>query len=100
MIDGGHKLPLTRQSEILRLSRSSLYYKAVSERAGELEVMRHIDEIYLKYPFYGSRRIRDELCGMGYKVGRGHVITLMKEDGNRGSVRKSPIVTTRSIRTY
>ena len=29
MIDRGHKLPLTRQSQILELSRSSLYYKAV-----------------------------------------------------------------------
>jgi len=29
MIDRAHPLPLTRQSEILELSRSSLYYEAV-----------------------------------------------------------------------
>ncbi len=88
MINPEHELPLRRQSEILRLSRSSLYYKAVLESARDIELMRHIDEIHLKYPFYGSRRIRDELCGMGYKVGRGHVITLMKKMGIEALYRK------------
>jgi putative transposase len=43
--------------------------------------MRHIDEIHLKYPFMGSRSIRDQLQGMGYQIGRGHVSTLMKKMG-------------------
>jgi len=34
-------------------------------------LMRVIDEIHLKYPFYGSRKIRDELRDRGYPVGRG-----------------------------
>ena len=88
MINPEHELPLTRQSEILRLSRSSLYYKAVLESDRDMELMRHIDEIHLKYPFYGSRRIRDELCGMGYEVGRGHVRTLMKKMGIEALYRK------------
>lgn len=43
--------------------------------------MRLIDEIHLKYPFYGSRNIRDELNDLGYAVGRDHVRTLMRKMG-------------------
>jgi len=81
MIDKQHPLPLTRQSEILELSRSSLYYQAVPVSDRDLELMRLIDEIHLKYPYMGSRSIRDQLEDMGHKVGRGHVSTLMKKMG-------------------
>lgn len=81
MIDAQHSLSLSRQGEMLQISRSSLYYKAVLENPRDLEMMRMIDEIHLKYPFYGSRRIRDELRDMGYDIGRGHVSTLMKKMG-------------------
>ena len=88
MIDRGHPLSLSRQSEILQLSRSSQYYKAVPISAHDLELMRHIDEIHLKYPFMGSRSIRDQLQGMGYDIGRGHVRTLMKKMGIEAIYRK------------
>ena len=88
MIDRDHMLPLTRQSKILELSRSSLYYKAVPVNARDLELMKLIDEIHLKYPFYGSRNIRDELLDQGYKIGRGHVSTLMKKMGIEALYRK------------
>ena len=81
MIDRGHPLSLSRQSEILQLSRSSLYYEAKPICSRDLELMRLIDEIHLKYPFMGSRSIRDQLQGMGYDIGRGHVRTLMKKMG-------------------
>ena len=81
MIDREHSLPLTRQSEILELSRSSLYYQAVSVSDRDLELMRLIDEIHLQHPFMGSRSIRDELREKGYEVGREHVRTLMKKMG-------------------
>ena len=81
MIAREHMLPLTRQSKILELSRSSLYYKAVPVNVRDLQLMKLIDEIHLKYPFYGSRSIRDELRDKGYKIGRGHVSTLMKKMG-------------------
>lgn len=88
MIDREHPLPLTRQSQILELSRSSLYYEAVPISSCDLELMRLIDELHLKYPFWGSRSIRDELRGRGYKVGREHVSTLMKKMGITALYRK------------
>jgi putative transposase len=81
MIGREHPLPLARQSEILKLSRSSLYYKAVLTSVRDLELMRCIDELHLKYPFMGSRSIRDQLRDRGQKVGRQHVGTLMRKMG-------------------
>lgn len=88
MIGREHKLPLTRQSQILELSRSSLYYKAMPVKALDLEIMKQIDEIHLKYPFMGSRSIRDELQGQGFEIGREHVSTLMKRMGIEAIYRK------------
>ena len=79
MIDRKHPLPLMRQSNILELSRSSLYYEAAAVRPRDLEMMRIIDELHMKHPHMGSRSMRDQLRARGYpKVGRGHVSTLMK----------------------
>lgn len=81
MIDRKHLLPLPRQSQILNFSRSSLYYEAVPVSDRDLQLMRLIDDIHLKYPFYGSRRIRNELRDRGYDIGRRHVSTLMRKMG-------------------
>ena len=59
MIDPEHKLPVTRQAELLDLSRSSVYYlpRPVSDK--DLQLMRLIDELHLEYPFAGTRMLRD-----------------------------------------
>lgn len=88
MIDRQHELPLTRQSQILELSRSSLYYRAVAVSESDLQMMRIIDEVHLKYPFYGSRNLIEELRDRGYNIGRGHVSTLMKKMGIEALYRK------------
>lgn len=88
MIERDHMLSLTRQSQILELSRSSLYYEAVPVGDRDLELMRLIDEIHLKYPYMGSRSIRDQLQDMGHKVGRQHVGTLMKKMGIAAMYKK------------
>ena len=89
MIDRVHPLPLSRQGRILELSRSGIYYQARPVSARDLEMMRLIDELYMKYPFWGSRSLRDELRGRGYsKVGRGHVSRLMKKMGLEALYKK------------
>ena len=81
MIEKGAELPVTRQCEILQLSRSSVYYQPVPISPKELELMRLIDEIHLARPFWGSRNIRDELYARGYRIGRGQVRRLMRKMG-------------------
>lgn len=88
MIDRAHPLGISRQCALLALSRSSLYYQRAPVPAAELAVMARIDHIHLVYPFYGSRRVRDELRRGGITVGRDHVRTLMQRMGIEAIYRK------------
>jgi putative transposase len=81
MIDREEELPVTRQCELLDLSRSGVYYKLTPLSEKEMALMRQIDEIHLVHPFYGSRKIRDELWSRGYNVGRDRVRRLMRRMG-------------------
>jgi putative transposase len=81
MIDREHELPLTRQAEILRLSRGSLYYQPCAVSAADLAIMRRIDELHLDYPFAGSRMLRDLLRGEGIAIGRERVASMMRRMG-------------------
>ena len=81
MIDRGHPLPIARQARLLGLSRSSIYYRPAATGERDLALMVAIDEVHTELPFYGIRRIRGELLGRGFVVGRGHVATLMRRMG-------------------
>ena len=71
MIESGHpKLSLTRQCRLLRVSRSSLYHRPKGESAENLALMRRIDELFLKCPFYGSRQMVRHLWREGVRMGR------------------------------
>ena len=88
MIDGSHELPLARQAKVLKLSRSSLYYRPRPVSPGDLSIMRRIDELHLDYPFAGSRMLRDLLRGEGVEIGRGRVITMMRRMGIEAIYRR------------
>ena len=88
MIDRSHELPLTRQAQVLKLSRGSLYYRPCPVSAPDLAIMRRIDELHLDYPFAGSRMLRDLLRGEGVAIGRAHVITLMRRMGIEAIYRR------------
>ncbi len=89
MIDGDHEgLSLSRQCVLLGLSRSALYYTPVSQSAETLAVMRRIDELYLRYPFYGSRQMARHLAREGVSVGRHRVRRLMRLLGLEAIYRK------------
>jgi putative transposase len=81
MIDHRHALPMTRQCQLLNLSRSSVYYQPAGVSDEDLTLMRRIDEMHLKRPFYGSRRIRDWLQDEGCPVNRKRVQRLMRQMG-------------------
>jgi putative transposase len=88
MIDRGCKVPVTRQAELLDLSRSSVYYtpRPLSDR--DLGLMRRLDELHLQLPFYGSRKLTRELQKEGHEVGRRHVVTLMRRMGIEAIYRR------------
>jgi putative transposase len=78
MIDREHDLPITKQAEVLRISRGSVYYLPRPVSAADLALMRRLDELHLEFPFAGSRMLRGLVAAEGYKVGRRHVKTLMR----------------------
>jgi putative transposase len=81
LINRNHdRIPLTRQAELLGISRSSLYYEPVVDPYDDL-LMRVIDEIYTRMPFYGSRKMAKTLVRMGYEIGRKRVQRLMRTMG-------------------
>ena len=75
------ELPLSKQADLLGLSRSSLYYKSNGPSEKEIRVKHRIDEIYTQYPFYGSRRIRQQLRREGEPVGKNTIAKYMCEMG-------------------
>ena len=82
MITGKATLPITKQARLLGLARSTVYYRpatAASQR--DLALMAAIDAVHTELPFYGARRIRGELRGRGFAVGRQHVASLMRRMG-------------------
>jgi len=74
-------LPITRQCKLLSLNRSTVYYPHQKGSESDLILMRRIDEMHLKRPFYGSRRIRDWLHDEGHDVNRKRVQRLMRQMG-------------------
>ena len=71
-------LSLSRQCRLLSISRSSFYYALKGESPENLTLMRHIDELFLKHPFYGSRQMARQLRREGIEVGRHRVRRLMR----------------------
>jgi len=71
-------LSLSRQCAVLSISRSSYYYAAKSESPENLALMRRIDELFMKHPFYGSRQMARQLRREGVRVGRHRVRRLMR----------------------
>jgi len=82
-IDKKSPLALSRQCELAGVARSTVYapHLAAPPGAEELMLLALIDEEYTRHPFYGSRKIRQYLRGLGYKINRKRVQKLMAKLG-------------------
>ena len=82
MIDRLNKhLSLTRQCQLLGLSRSSLYYQPAPDNTEDLALMALIDRQFLETPYYGSRKMTAWLRREGHGVNRKRVRRLMRQMG-------------------
>jgi putative transposase len=88
MIDRGHDLPISKQAEVLRISRGSVYYLPRPVPEADLAIMRRLDRLHLEFPFAGSRMLRGLLVAEGCKIGRRHVKTLMQRMGIEALYRR------------
>lgn len=74
-------LSVARQSELLGLARRSYYYEPHTDPSEQARLKLHmnaVDAIYTDYPFYGSRRMKNELADrFGIDIGRERIRTVM-----------------------
>lgn len=58
IVDKEHPtLSIARQAELIAVSRAAVYY-VPKVNPEELHMLSALDQVYTKYPFYGSRRLR------------------------------------------
>jgi putative transposase len=104
MLDRAHAaLSIRRQCRLLGLARSNVYRPAPGADLEDLAIMRRLDELYLAWPFFGSRRMTAMLRAEGYRINRKRVRRLMRLMGSppsaRGRRRLRPRRGTRSTPT-
>ena len=61
LVDSAEPLSVRSQCELLGVARSTLYYESRAESAENLDLMRRLDELHMKHPTYGSRRLQVEV---------------------------------------
>ena len=77
----GSELSVTEQTDLLSLSRSSLYYTPRPPSVQEVAVKHRIDAIYTEFPFYGARRIAHTLRQEGTSLSRKTIRAYMQQMG-------------------
>jgi putative transposase len=82
LIDAGlMEIPVSRQCELLGMSRSGYYYKPQGESPLNLHLMNLIDEQYTKTPYYGVEKMTAWIERQGYKVNPKRIRKLMRKMG-------------------
>jgi len=75
-------LSLNFQTDLLGISRSHFYYQPEPVSQYDIQIMNLVDKTFTKYPFYGSRRITDELQQVYHEqVNRKRIQNLMRTMG-------------------
>jgi len=75
------ELSITRQTQLLGISRGSVYYHPKPDSKEELDLLRRLDELFTENPMYGSRRLQAMLKREGVQVGRRRIRRLMTKLG-------------------
>lgn len=85
LIEPSHPaIPITRQCELLDISRSTVYYEPALVKPETVALMNTIDEIYTAHPYYGSPKITAQLRRDGKTVNHKAVERLMRVMGIAG----------------
>jgi transposase InsO family protein len=87
--------PVAVICKTLGLSRSS-YYTLPAIKKGDKALLSAIDQILVRWPYYGYRRVMHELQRKGYQVGETRVRRLLRQIEHSCAVGKATISTTNS----
>ena len=79
-------LSVFKKAELLSISRNSYYYEAKEtgcylndDFISDAKIANEISELWIKYPFYGYRKICASLQNLGYQIGVKKVRRIMKQ---------------------
>lgn len=75
------ELPISTQAYLLGVSRSSVYYQPTPPNPEDYLIMNKIDEVYTEMPYYGVRKMTQELKSFGHTINHKRVRRLMREMG-------------------
>lgn len=78
LVDNRHSLSIRKQCDLLSVHKSGIYYAPKGEKQENLEIMRLMDEHYLKHPTEGVIRMQDFLFAMGFVVNHKRVRRLLR----------------------
>ena len=81
LVDATGEVSIRDQCELLGIARSTFYYEVRPETAENLLLMRRLDELHLKYPTFGSRRLGALLEADGTAINRKRVVRLLQTMG-------------------
>jgi len=82
LLDRDHSgLSIRRQCRLLSVARSGLYRSPRTANDDDLTLMRRLDELFMAWPFLGSRRMTALLRADGWRVNRKRVQRLMRRMG-------------------
>jgi putative transposase len=73
------QLSVSRQCELLQISRSGYYYQNVEESQENIDIMNHIDKFHHLDPTLGTRRMCEMLKTTGHFISRGRTRRLMRK---------------------
>jgi putative transposase len=71
-------LSISEQCSLIELPRSSYYFEPIGITVEDLETMKLIDKIYTDYPFYGYRKVTQELRNQGMRYNHKRILRLMQ----------------------
>jgi putative transposase len=87
------KISLSKQCEILSISRSHFYYTPVINESKEA-IKNHIQKVYEEIPIYGEKKVHQQLLEDGYSVSLNTVSAYRRELGLKAILAVRPVHTT------
>lgn len=78
LVDNEDELSVRKQCDLLSIHRSGLYYMPLGEKPENLEIMRFMDEHYIKHPTAGVIRMQDMLFALGITANHKRVRRLLR----------------------
>jgi putative transposase len=81
LVDKNHQLSVRKQSDLLEINRSSLYFKLKGESQENLALMAKMDKLFTEDPTLGVIGMQQELLDHGLKYGPKKIRRLLRKMG-------------------